>query len=508
MVSRRQLPKESSWDTGKVFHLLPTVNHDRALLKCSFVEALPQAPRVRCNNRTFIGRKTDSRGLFWQFDIQGLKPGTEFKLELQTANGKSLAEPWTLSTFPDPESSTEHVRIGFYTCAGGHDVLSTTAGFFQSMATRQALISKLVSLKPHAIVANGDQVYWDLHAPNVSEVLGASKTAIAYAGQFDASKPIFGTSNESFLLKSAAEQISPLYRTICRSIPVFFVQDDHDYYDNDDASDKMVPFPPSYHMLRLARATQKILYPEFLPDRYRPQGLPGNLEDEGRAALSSNFGTLRYGSLLEVLLYDARRTGTLHGPSAVLVDETVESWLKDRMRSRDVTHVVNAPGLPPGWTKGNYWEWYPDLIRDGKATVARPKDYWQSGWLAQHDRIVQASSEMAGRVPLIISGDIHATAIGRMIRSGKIDMSKNPVVTVLPGTIGSKGRGFASRTRLPNHLDMIETMKPVLQNGFTIADFYKDRIDLDFYLWDGTSQSATSIGGLAPAERVTLRPIT
>jgi hypothetical protein len=83
---------------------------------------------------------------------------------------------------------------------------------------------------------------------------------------------------------------------MCRSIPVFFVQDDHDYYDNDEASDEMITFPPSETMLRLARATQKLLYPEFLPDPNRPQGLPGTREDEGRADISSNYGTLRYGS--------------------------------------------------------------------------------------------------------------------------------------------------------------------------------------------------------------------
>jgi len=134
---------------------------------------------------------------------------------------------------------------------------------------------------------------------------------------------------------------------------VFFVQDDHDYYDNDEASDEVITFPPSDTMMRLARATQKLLYPEFLPDPNRPRGLPGTREDEGAPEISSNYGTLRYGKLLEVLLYDNRRSASMHGPTAVFVDGEVEAWLKQRMQDKAVKHVVNAPGLPPGWTKGN-----------------------------------------------------------------------------------------------------------------------------------------------------------
>jgi hypothetical protein len=501
--------QESVWDAGKLFHLLPTVSHDRALLKCSFREALGQAPEITVDGRRITGRRTDSRGLFWEFDLVALKSGTEHKLEIRS-EGRTLAEPWTISTFPEPESDVGHVRIAFYTCAGGHDALLEN-NVCQPLKVRQAILSKLVSLKPHAIVANGDHVYWDLFAPRISKEYGASKAAIAYAGKFDKSKPIFGTTNEVFLLKTGAEQIAPLYGTMCRSTPVFFVQDDHDYYDNDEASDEMITFPPSETMLRLARATQKLLYPEFLPDPNRPQGLPGTREDEGRADISSNYGTLRYGRLLEVLLYDNRRSGTMHGPTAVFVDLEVEAWLKTRMKDKEISHVVNAPGLPPGWTKGNWYEWYPDVFDQGKASIAKPKAYWQPGWLAQHDRIMKAAHEMGGRIPLVVSGDIHATALGRMMRIGTTDISRNPVVPVLPGTVGTRGSPFPSFARgigvqHPNHLDMVDAWTPIEENGFMVADFYKDRIDLAFYLWNGTSQRADDIQNIEPRHRVTLRP--
>ena len=47
--------------------------------------------------------------------------------------------------------------------------------------------------------------------------------------------------------------------------------------------------------------------------------------------VSQNFGTLRYGRLLEVLLYDCRRWMALHGPTGVFVPLTTEEWLLRRM---------------------------------------------------------------------------------------------------------------------------------------------------------------------------------
>jgi hypothetical protein len=70
-------------------------------------------------------------------------------------------------------------------------------------------------------------------------------------------------------------------------------------------------------MLQAARATQRLWYPEFLPDPARPSGLPGADTPDRTAdrpsGLSESFGTLRYGRLAEVLLYDVRRTTALVG---------------------------------------------------------------------------------------------------------------------------------------------------------------------------------------------------
>jgi phosphodiesterase/alkaline phosphatase D-like protein len=147
--------------------------------------------------------------------------------------------------------------------------------------------------------------------------------------------------------------------------------------------------------------------------------------------------------------------------------------------------------------------WYPDILdTDGKLTVKKPKPYWQSGWLKQHDRLIQAMSEMKGRTPLVISGDMHAIAIGRMLRSGTLDLKSNPVHAVLSGPIGTGATGWPSTGMRgtpalpPAHLDLDESVKPIEQNGFTIVDFTPDKMVLRFYKWDAKSRPPEAIDRL------------
>jgi hypothetical protein len=264
-------------------------------------------------------------------------------------------------------------------------------------------------------------------------------------------------------------------------------------------------------MTGMARATQSLYYPEFLPDATRPSGLPGS-SFAGRALpISESFGTLRYGRLAEILLYTVRRTMTLAGPSAVFLDPSVESWLTRRMMATDVTHVVNAPSNPPGWTAGKWGEWYPDVLgADGKLTTDVAKPYWQTGWLKQHDRLLSAMSQMRGRIALSISGDLHAVAIGRIVRSGTLDLSANPVVSALSGPVGTNPGGWPSGIRKvgatpPIHLNVDEQVKPVEQHGFTIADFTPEAIVLRFFKWDVNTQSAEALDTLEAFHTTELR---
>jgi hypothetical protein len=250
-------------------------------------------------------------------------------------------------------------------------------------------------------------------------------------------------------------------------------------------------------MQQLASAPRQMYYPEFLPDIGRPAGLPGSRGTDGT---NDSFGTLRFRRLAELLLYDIRSTMTLAGPSAVYVDREVEKWLAGRMAAPDAMHVVNAPSNPPGWTAGKWGEWYPDVLgSERKLTTAVPKPYWQSGWLKQHDRRVAAMSGMKGRIPLVISGDMHAIALGTMHRSGATDLSRKPVNVAIPRTIGTGPTGWPSvdirgtPTTPSRVLDFQEQLKPIEQHGFILADFTPDRIVLRFFTWDVKRQNLAAM---------------
>ena len=497
--AKAQSAVDITWDAGALRHLLPTVSDSRILVKASFKTALASEPRLRVGDTTVTGRMTDTRGEHWQFYAANLLPGRRYGLSLQGSDGRALCQPWEISTFPALDARPDKLRVLFYTCAGGHEAMT-----FLPSAVRNRLLRRGLSFKPDVAVANGDHVYWDLLAPVSSLATGARPEAAQIAGRFDRSGIVLGGDNEMVLKRAVGPQIAPLYGTDFRSTPVFFLQDDHDYFDNDEATDEIVTFPPSYFMLQLARATQSLFYPEFLPDAMRPLGLPGSSAGDRVPGLSESFGTIRFGRLAEILLYDVRRSQTLAGQSAVYVDLEVEKWLKARAVATDVTHVVHAPSNPPGWTAGKWGEWYPDVLGpDGNLTTSVAKPYWQPGWLKQHDRIIESLSSMRNRIPLVVSGDLHAIAIGRMMRSGRLDLQTNPVNVALSGPIGTRPGGWPSGRRgtgalPPAHIELSEQLKPIEQHGFTVADFTLDKIVMRFFKWDVNTQPVEAIDSLVP----------
>jgi hypothetical protein len=487
-------PPALAWDAGQVRHLLPTVSDTRVLIKASFTAPLAGAPTLRIGTTAVRGQMNDTEGSFWQFYATGLQPNRRYSLSLAAAGGKALCQPWDLSTFPAPDTRPNSFRVLFFTCAGGADSDHLAA------AIRNRIMRRALSFQPQAMVANGDHVYWDLHSPN----LPPERRNNTRLESFKRSALIFGDKNETVLKLAAGPQIVPVYGTDFRSTPVFFLQDDHDYFDNDEAWDEIVTFPPVWFQLELARATQRLYYPEFLPDDTRPWGLPWGSVGGGKDGVSESWGTLRFGRLAEVLLYDVRRTCTLAGPSAVYIDPEVERWLLARSTSADVTHLVHAPSNPLGWTAGKWMEWYPDVLdASGKLTTAQPKPYWQAGWLKQHDRLLAAMAAMRDRIPLTISGDLHAVGIGKILRSGKLNLETNPITAVLSGPVGTGPGGWPSGRRgvgstPPAYLDVQEEIKPIEQHSFTIADFLPDRIRLRFFKWDVKTQSPDAIDSLQP----------
>jgi phosphodiesterase/alkaline phosphatase D-like protein len=307
-------------------------------------------------------------------------------------------------------------------------------------------------------------------------------------GEFARAEPVLGSDNERKLKLVATPQICDLYGTLFRSTPVFFVQDDHDYFENDEATEQMVTFPPDDFMLRLARATQGLYYPEFLPHPSRPPALPGSSAPDRAAGVSESFGTLRYGKLVEILTYDCRRYLALKGPASGFVPDTVEAWLTRRMAAQESHHVVNLPSTPIGWSAGKWGEWYPDVLQpDGKLGLVKPKYFWQQGWKLQHDRLLKAASSMQ-RIPLFLSGDLHAIAEGEIHSHGALDLRRNPAISVLTGPISTGPKGWPSVGRgtppqAATGIEINEGLRPLEKNGFSIIDFTEDRIEGQFFSW-------------------------
>ncbi len=63
---------DENWDQGQVKHLIPTVSHDRFLIKASFESALLAAPELEVGENRVRGEINAARGDFWQFDVRGL----------------------------------------------------------------------------------------------------------------------------------------------------------------------------------------------------------------------------------------------------------------------------------------------------------------------------------------------------------------------------------------------------------------------------------------------------
>ncbi len=490
------------WNPGSVVHVLPTVNHQRILLKASFREPV-RSPALRLGRKFISGVQTSTGGHFASFDAIGLEPATVYELQLLDGT-KELCAPWTLRTFPAPDDRPAAFRLLIYTCAGGHPVLKLPDGElrFLSLDRRRRMLARALSFRPDAVIANGDHVYWDLRTSGAKSQ-GESPEGAAFAGHFRRNLPVFGTPNEMVLQKAAGPQIAQLYGASFRQTPVFFITDDHDHFDNDEAGDRLVSFPPDPFMMRLVRATRRLYYPEFLPDANRPAGLAGASEADTPAATGEAFGTLRYGRLAELLLYDCRRYLTLTGPSATVVPPETEDWIVSRLADAKIDHIVQVPSLPIGWSAGKWGDWYPDFLDDnGKLGVRKTKPYWQSGWADQHDRLLRAASASPGHIPLFLCGDLHAIGETHIHRTGKIDVSANPVISVLTGPVGTGRTGWPSVGRgtkplAPKHLEADEKLPAEERNGFLIADFTPATIKLQFFHWT-VDQPDAALDSLEP----------
>ena len=85
---------------------------------------------------------------------------------------------------------------------------------------------------------------------------------------------------------------------------------------------------------------------------------------------------------------------------------------------------------------------------------------------------------MRGRIPLFISGDLHAIGETRISATNRIDLTRNPVISVLSGPLGTAGYGWPSffrgtRGMTPGGLAVYEVLPTIEENGFLIADLHR-----------------------------------
>ena len=522
-ISRSPAFSDDGWRAGPLQHLIPAANHDRVALKCSFAESLDFVPVLRIGGRLVAGRSTDTERRFFSFDAPGLEPDTEYPLQL-LGGGEALCDPWPLRTFPLPSTQPESVRFLAYTCAGGH----AESGFFLPLAVRRRLLRRALSFRPRALIAIGDHVYWDQRTVlyNRGEERGRrSREFYERIGWLDLTLPALGTSNETSLKAAVGPQIAELYGVMLRSTPSYFVSDDHDYYENDDADPQMVTLPPDRYQVEFARFTRNAYLPEFLPDVERPLAMSGTGAGDREPGISEAFGTFRYGRLAEVLIYDCARYLSLKGVHAGLVPPETEHWLHQRTQDQSVSQVFHVPSHPFGWSAGKWREWYPDVadLDDGGATVSRignfagsnfrltterEKYFWQEGWWRQHQRLLESLTSQPQRPGIVLSGDLHAIGHSVLDRSGSMDLTANPVHAVLTGPLGTlTGWPSAARGTPPMAATAIvqdvrgETFE---KNGFALFDVTPSEVTVRLFAWK-TGEPESAIDELEPYHTAVIR---
>lgn len=498
----------SSWDSGDLVHILPTASDTELLLKVSFATPKHEV-RFVVNRQEGQSSPQDTAGRFWRFRASNLAPGRMHTLELIGPQGP-LCAPWQLKTFPPPDEEISRFRILSYTCAGGLETAKSVGGIeaFRSLAIRRRLLERGLSFGPDIVIANGDHIYWDQRAwlehPN-EEIRQLTKAVYDEYGYFDRSQLMSSNHNEALIKRLADPQIAHLYGTLLRSVPTYFIGDDHDYFENDDAFKSYVAFPPDDFMLRAARAVQRLYYPEFLPSPTRPIAFPGASAPEKGPGISESFGTIRAGRLFEAALYDCARFLTLKGHAAGLVPPVVEDWLIARTRAEDTHHFLQVPSLPVGWSAGKWREWYPDVVvpedadgdsvvvsthggKGGVLTTERTKFMWQKGWFEQHQRLLDALAMQSKRPAAMMSGDLHAIGHALLMRSRDLDLSENPVHSILAGPLGTSMAGWPSFARgitptPPDVVDLVQDGAPRERNGFTLIDVTPERMTVRQFSW-------------------------
>ena len=503
MISRRTFLKLSgllvillaskslfSWfSKPKVLHILCSASSEKLSATISLSKGISEVS-LKVDNKIFNGTKIDREGKHWQFLCENLRSNKTYSLSL--ISKEEILEPdWPLKTLPNKNEKVSNLKIMAFTCAGGGD--GTSFGgkeFFKPFVFRQKMFDEGISNKPDIAIAIGDHVYWDLRGGDLPP-LGRQQSAFIkfiigsllkfLYGSFNRNEDGLSEHNEMVLKNIGSDQIASLYGKRFKSIPIFFLSDDHDYFENDDAEEQLVTFPADKFSKDVFKKMADLFYPPLLDT---PDGEP-----------SRNIGRIRYGKAFEGLMADCAGNMTLGSKKAVLISNEDEKWLLSRIKESKAKHLAFIPSHPFGYTAGKWREWYPDVVAEegatgtvvnellsgtsGFLTTNASKYLWQQGWFMQHQRLIKSISERIGS-RFIFSGDIHAIGASSITQSGDIEL-KDDVKTFLVGPIGSSSAGWPSFARgitaeNPEYLKCDSIYKTKEENGFTFFKINNDKI--------------------------------
>jgi hypothetical protein len=309
------------------------------------------------------------------------------------------------------------------------------------------------------------------------------------------------------LKKIGNEQIAALYGTKFKSTPIFFIPDDHDYFENDDAEEDLVTFPADAFSKDAFQKMADLFYPPLIDT---PDNKPGR-----------RSGRIRYGNAFEGLIADCAGNMTLGEEKAVLISNEDEKWFISRINNSKAKHLAFIPSHPLGYTAGKWREWYPDVVaeegtsgtvinellsgRKGSLTIDANKYLWQKGWFLQHQRLLQSISERAGS-RFIFSGDIHALGATSILESDKIKL-KRKVKTFLVGPISSSTGTWPSFARgitadNPNQLICESLYRTREENGFTLFTIENDQAVAEINSCGGHNPDNLETGEMISSEKI------
>ena len=473
----------------KVNHILASASHEKLAISVSLSKKTSKLDLMLDNKVIIKGIQKDRIGTNWQFISDKLLSDHSYKLQL-ISEGAPLYKPWNLKTFPSPDTKVENVSVMAFTCAGGPEGFKISGKeFFKPLKFRQKVFAEGLSMNPDFAISIGDHIYWDLRGENAPQIGRKNKLIKFFLGSyiglvygsFNRSEEAGSSKNEKVLKNIGNDQIASLYGTRFKSTPIFFIPDDHDYFENDDAEEKLVTFPADDFSKDAFKQMADLFYPPLLDT---PDGQP-----------KRKIGRIRYGNAFEGLIADCAGDMTLGDKKALLISKKNEEWLLSRIDQSKAKTLAFIPSHPFGYTAGKWREWYPDVVAEegasgtvinellsgnkGSLTTEVNKYLWQEGWFFQHQRLIKAISERKGS-RFVFSGDIHAIGAVSIIKSGKLKL-KTKLKSFLVGSVGSSSAGWPSFARgitaeSPENLACESIYEVKEENGFTFFNISEDSV--------------------------------